>query len=433
MLSSRREQEQKQEVSNNNKQNEFLYKNFVNAIKSKTTKSDYTRRLKYLIEFLGGSDQSDYSVLLDPKKDKKMIEADIKSFLMFLREKKGLSYRSATQYLNAVKKFYFVNSDFEFKWNLIKMYLGNDDEEYDSDQQEDRPYTRSEIQTMLKTANDIRSKIIILLMSSSGMRHGAIPLLRLKNLVKIEKYNLYQITVYQNSRKHNYKTFCTPECSSLIDSYLNYRTHAGEELKEESPLLREQFNACDKFKINNPKHIGISLVRYLVNEVLIKYSALRKKLPYDYQNKRREQKSPTMLTHALRKNFDTEARKAGMYPDFVELLMGHKLPGVRSHYFKPDPETLLEGTKECKGYVSIINDLTINEEHRLSKKVQELQTKNQDKDYVIKGKLQEKDEEIKGMKEQINEMDKKFEQVFSLIQQNPLLANVKPDSLKNKL
>ena len=67
------------------------------------------------------------------------------------------------------------------------------------------------------------------------------------------------------------------------------------------------------------------------------------------------------------------------------------------------------------------------------KEIQELRTKNQDKDYVIKGKLQEKDDEIRGMKEQINEMNKKFEQVFSMIQQNPLLANVKPDKLKNKL
>ena len=408
--------------------NEFLYRNFINSLKSKTTKLDYTRRLKYFFEFLG-IDDGQYSALLDLKKDKKMIETDIKSFLVCLREKKGLSYRSATQYLNALKKFYYVNSEYEFKWPLIKMYLGNDDDDIEVD---DRPYTREEIRTMLNTANDIRSKIIILLMSSSGVRHGALPFLKIKNLSKIEKYNLYQITVYQNSRKYNYKTFCTPECANLIDSYLNYRKHAGEILKGESPLLREQFNSEDSFKVNNPKFIGISLVRYLVNEVLIKYSTLRQKLPYDYQNKRREQKSPTMLTHAFRKFFDTEARKGGMYPDFVELLMGHKLPGVRSHYFKPDPEILLEGTKECKGYVSIINDLTINEEHRLSKKVQELQTKNQDKDNVIKGKLQEKDEEIKGMKEQINEMNKKFEQVFSLIQQNPILTQVKPEILADK-
>lgn len=77
--------------------------------------------------------------------------------------------------------------------------------------------------------------------------------------------------------------------------------------------------------------------------------------------------------------------------------------------------------------------MTINEESKLSKQIQELQTNNEDKDYVIKGKLQEKDTEIKGMKEQINEMNKKFEQVFSMIQQNPLLANVKPGNLKNKL
>ena len=45
--------------------------------------------------------------------------------------------------------------------------------------------------------------------------------------------------------------------------------------------------------------------------------------------------------------------------------------------------------------------------------------------------LKEKEEnEMKGMKQQINEMNKKFEQVFSMIQQNPLLAQIKPEILK---
>ena len=44
--------------------------------------------------------------------------------------------------------------------------------------------------------------------------------------------------------------------------------------------------------------------------------------------------------------------------------------------------------------------------------------------------LKEKEEnEMKGMKQQINEMNKKFEQVFSMIQQNPLLAQIKPEVL----
>ena len=174
----------KTEYNNNsyNDRNEILYRNFINALKSKTTKEDYTRRLKYFLEFLGYPD-GQYSAMVDPNKDKKMIESDIKSFLVFLREKKGLSYLSATQYLNALKKFYYVNSDFEFKWPLIKMYLGNDDDDVEDGEEvvEDRPYTREEIKTMLKTATDPRVKIIILLMSSSGMRHGAIPLLPVCN------------------------------------------------------------------------------------------------------------------------------------------------------------------------------------------------------------------------------------------------------------
>jgi len=347
-------QEEKEKEYDDDGNNELLYRNFVNALKSKVTKSNYTKLLSYFLEFLGDRDGNHYSILVESKKDKKMIEADIKAFLVYLREKRKISYKSAIQYFNAIKKFYYVNSDYDFKWSLIKMYLGNDDtdDEYEDGNEneilEDRPYNKSEIQTMLKTATDIRVKIIILLISSSGIRSGAIPILRLRNLTKIEKYNLYQISVYEKSKKSNYKTFCTPECAAVIDTYLNYRKHAGETLRGESPLLREQFNSSDKFKVNNPRPISLSLIRYLVNEVLVKYSALRQKIPYDYQNKRREQKNPTMLTHSFRKFFDTEARKAGTYPDFVELLMGHKLPGVRSHYFKPDPTILLEGTNDCK-------------------------------------------------------------------------------------
>jgi hypothetical protein len=59
-------------------------------------------------------------------------------------------------------------------------------------------------------------------MVSTGMRVGAIPLLKIRNLEKIEKYQLYKITVYENEDEE-YITFCTPECARAIDSYLEYR------------------------------------------------------------------------------------------------------------------------------------------------------------------------------------------------------------------
>ena len=210
-------------------QEDLYYSNFVNSLKSNATKWAYCARLKYFMDFVGASK---YSELVE--QDKKVIENNLKSYLVYLRQKRGVSFQSANHYLNPVKKFYYVNLDYEFKWGLIKMYLGDDDDDNNSivqEGEEDRPYTRQEIQTMLKTANDIRSKIIILLISSSGMRSGAVPLLKIRNFTKVEKYNLYQINVYEKSKRSNYKTFCTPECASLIDSYLNYRKHAGETLK----------------------------------------------------------------------------------------------------------------------------------------------------------------------------------------------------------
>ena len=73
------------------------------------------------------------------------------------------------------------------------------DDDNDSKIEEDRPYTKKEIQTMLKTATDIRVKIIVLLISSSGIRMDGVSLMNLRNLTKIKKYNLYQINVYEKS------------------------------------------------------------------------------------------------------------------------------------------------------------------------------------------------------------------------------------------
>ena len=69
---------------------------------------------------------------------------------------------------------------------------------------------------------------------------------------------------------------------------------------------------------------------------MTKYSTLKEKIEYDYDNKRKlvGKKNSTALTHSLRKYFDTEARKSGVYPDIVELLMGHKLPGVSISLFQ---------------------------------------------------------------------------------------------------
>jgi integrase len=372
--------------------------------------------LKYYMKFLGVTTLRE---LVDPEnKPQKIIESDIKAYLVYLRNEKKVSYGSAALYLSVIKKFYVVNTDYQIKWKLINMYLGNDDNDDDNNDnndddvdqdQEDRPYTRTEIQKMFNVAQDIRTKIIISLLSSSGLRHGAIPLLKLRDLEKIEKYNIYKITAYRKSKKYKYYTFCTPECLMLIDSYLEYRKKHGEIIKGNSPLIREQFNTTitDKLKINNPRHLTSKSIRNMINDVLTKYTTLRKKLSFDHENKRKQGRNPTMLTHSFRKFFHTECAKAGIYPDYIELMLGHKLPGVRGSYMIPDINTLLEGTKEAKGYVAAMYDyLTINDENRLQKKVEELKQQDDYQKFVIDNKLKNMEMENQELKQELERTKK---------------------------
>jgi integrase len=258
-----------------------IYTNFIYSFKTEVTRKNSMSILKYYMNFLGITTLRELV-----EKPQKIIESDIKAYLVFLRNKKKVSYNTTVLYLSFIKKFYIVNTDYQIKWNLINMYLGNDDtDNYDDEaqegeeEQEDRPYTKEEIQKMFNAAQETRVKLIISLMSSSGLRNGAVNILKLRDLEKIEKYNIYKITAYRKSKKYSYKTFCSPECSVLIDSYLEYRKNQGEQLTGNSPLIREQFNTNDKLKINNPRHLTPRGIRFMINEVLIKYTTLRKKLP----------------------------------------------------------------------------------------------------------------------------------------------------------
>ena len=101
--------------------------------------------------------------------------------------------------------------------------------------------------------------------------------------------------------------------------------------------------------------------------------------------------------------------------------MGHR-SGLTKSYFKPTDQELLEGNDKALGYVVAINDLTINEECRLHKKIDEI-TKKKNEIEIMEIKH---NEEIQAMRDQMS-------QIMSMIQHNPKLAHVKPEALKTKM
>jgi hypothetical protein len=77
---------------------------------------------------------------------------------------------------------------------------------------------------------------------------------------------------------------------------------------------------------------------------------------------------------------------------YVEKLMGHDI-GIKAHYFKPSSQELLEGNEHKMGYVSVIDALTINEENRLRRKVQQL-TIRSDKLDILQEQINELNEKL---------------------------------------
>ena len=131
----------------------------------------YVKALEYFMKYLGLPNR-DYDKLLN--KDVKLIQMDICDFINYL--KVDHSTASVSAYLCAISKFYTMNDITTLNWKKIKSFMG----EYEK-VAEDRPYAHSEIQTLIAHTTP-RNRAIILLMSSAGLRLGAIPLLRIKTL-----------------------------------------------------------------------------------------------------------------------------------------------------------------------------------------------------------------------------------------------------------
>jgi integrase len=323
------------------------------------------------------------------QKDVRIIQSDIIEYIMKLRDEE-YSYSSISGKLAAIFLFYDMN-DIVLNKKKISRYAGEHEKTV-----KDRAYTRDEIRKIVD-ACDLKYKVVVLLMASTGCRIGAIPNLRLSGLKNVEEYQLYQITFYEHSKKDAYYSFCTPECGKYIYEYLQYRKRCGEKLNEKSPLIRDDFILDDLLHIENPRTLGIGAYIMYIRKILVE-TGLRTIVPIiateSDTNAWKKQRKEIAQNHGFRKFCHTTMANARINIEIREMLLGHSI-GLSDAYYRPTSEQCLNE------YLKVIDDLTINEENRLCKQVQELQEKNQDKDYIIQGKLIEKDDQIKALQESI--------------------------------
>lgn len=228
---------------------------------------------------------------------------------------------------------------------------------------EDRPYTHSEIAALMEHSS-IRNRSMILLMASAGLRIGALPILRIKDLEPNDQYNIFRITVYAKSKKSSYTTWCTPECRRHLESYLDHRKRWGERLTDDSPLFRTEYNPQAVDRVVKP--VSIKRTRSIIVDAL-RDCGLRT-VPIEGLS----QRTSIMANHGCRKFFEKNAFKAGMDLIYIRRLLGQKSNELEEAYLRISDQELLEGDSKHVGYIGIINQLTIDESQRLRRENQEL-------------------------------------------------------------
>lgn len=341
----------------------------TDGLKSSDTKRTYRHAFKHFIQVTVKND--DLQALIDTKPS--VIESKIINHIEYLKDKK-LKYWSIQVYCAAILHFFEMN-DVSLNTKKIKRFLPADEGHYN----QDRPYSVSEIQQILDKC-DVRSRVIILLMVSTGMRIGALPGLLLENAKKIDEFGLYLIWVYNNSKKDRYYTFCTPECAKAIDEYLEFRKRCGEELKEKSFLIRSKVTIDNPFTAKIGKPVTVRAIQLII-EGLLKQAGLTRK--------------QVMKTHGMRKFFINQLDKANVSYVVREYLAGHRLSGNDASYVRATEEDRLTE------YVKAIEFLTIDPTQRMRKELEQKDIKHS---------------EFEQMKRELKEFQKLKEQMIEMRQ-----------------
>lgn len=159
------------------------YYKFMNSINAQETRQKYEYCLTDFMKFLGMEINShNHNQLLKIDVEKSIID-----YVISLRKRVGSATLKTR--LASIYHFYTMNDVLlnkqkisKFKGEFLKV-------------KKDRAYEHEEISRLLQIA-DLRMKVCILLMASSGIRIGAIPDLKLKHLEKLDLDKVYKMGIH---------------------------------------------------------------------------------------------------------------------------------------------------------------------------------------------------------------------------------------------
>jgi integrase len=159
------------------------YQNLINGIKSPATREAYENSLRRYLNHIKQKTPDD---LLLHVANPRYIESQIIDYIMSLRNS-GVSYATIQFLVAPIFTFYQLN-DVVLNRKKVSRYLGENKRVV-----KDGAYTSEQIEQMLQSA-DIRMRLIILLLSSTGCRIGSLPGLVLGNLTKLPDHGSINVS-----------------------------------------------------------------------------------------------------------------------------------------------------------------------------------------------------------------------------------------------
>ena len=331
-----------------------LLKMFIASFKSKETARAYDYHLKrYCNDLLPVQDPSSLLTMTQKEAEDTLIK------FIITKKDAGMSSSALNNYVAAVAKFYLIN-DKPINISRVNRFMPEP-----LKVKKDRGYQPEEILRILELANE-RTRALILLLSSTGVRLGSISDLTMDELE--DKGDIYKVTVYRNTRQE-YITYCTPEAKKALETYFDVRRRDGEAINSKSPVIREQYNRQSPLSIQYPRHTTKAALSRILEDI-IERAGLRTIQHREGTGGSATCRKDVMLAHGFRKFFNTQLVTSRINPLIKELLMGHLHIGLESSYYRPQEEDI---QAEFEKAIDLLTVEPSNKLQKLQKKVQKLE------------------------------------------------------------
>lgn len=239
-------------------------------------------------------------------------------------------------------------------------------------------YTTKDVQKILDICKSRKKKALVLLLASSGIRIGAVSELKLKHLRDMP-HSCKALMVYPDS-KDEYVTFLTPEAVEVLSDYLEERRKIGEELSQDSPLFRTDYNK-----------LGLGRIKPMTSEALT--SMMYRLASFAHTNRHRQTSNRYTIqgAHGLRKRFNTILKSnKDVNLNLAERLMGHSQTiRLDNSYFDPTVESLFEEYKKIIVKLSVSEEIRLKLENELKdKKIEQLESDKDRRIFLLESKME---------------------------------------------